>query len=201
MHSECYSILYSSATGNTRLLADTIRAALPPELCDAFGAAGETAAESELLYVGFWTDKGNADADTLALVDLVPVVFFGLSAVRAGSLLHSALFVAGAVVCLVSGVVKVLWKGITAVTRRNIWPMFVQMRVFMPAGFALIAAAGIGRRLLEYGAEHYGIREVTVNEQNPQAVGFYEHMGFVTYKRTDRDEQGGPYPLLYMRRA
>lgn len=58
-----------------------------------------------------------------------------------------------------------------------------------------------GRRLLEYGAEHYGIREVTVNEQNPQAVGFYEHMGFVTYKRTDRDEQGGPYPLLYMRRA
>lgn len=71
-----------------------------------------------------------------------PVVFFGLSAVRAGSLLHSALFVAGAVVCLVSGVVKVLWKGIAAVTRRNIWPMFVQMRVFMPAGFALIAAAG-----------------------------------------------------------
>ena len=47
---------------------------------------------------------------------------------------------------------------------------------------------GIGRRLLEYGAEHYGIREVTVNEQNPQAVGFYEHMGFVTDKRTDRDE-------------
>lgn len=46
------------------------------------------------------------------------------------------------VVCLVSGVVKVLWKGIAAVTRRNIWPMFVQMRVFMPAGFALIAAAG-----------------------------------------------------------
>jgi len=31
-------------------------------------ATGETAAESELLYVGFWTDKGNADADTLALL-------------------------------------------------------------------------------------------------------------------------------------
>lgn len=42
MHNERYSILYSSATGNTRLLADTIRAALPPELCDAFGAVGET---------------------------------------------------------------------------------------------------------------------------------------------------------------
>lgn len=68
MHNERYSILYSSATGNTRLLADTIRAALLQELCDAFGAAGETAAEPELLYVGFWTDKGNADADTLALI-------------------------------------------------------------------------------------------------------------------------------------
>ena len=68
MHNERYSILYSSATGNTRLLADTIRAALPPELYDAFGVVGETAAESELLYVGFWTDKGNADADTLALL-------------------------------------------------------------------------------------------------------------------------------------
>ena len=60
---------------------------------------------------------------------------------------------------------------------------------------------GLGGRLLRCGIEQYGVREVTVNEQNPQAVGFYEHMGFVTYKRTDRDEQGGPYPLLYMRRA
>lgn len=59
---------------------------------------------------------------------------------------------------------------------------------------------GLGRQLVDYGTAHYGIREVTVNEQNPQAVGFYEHLGFVTYKRTDRDEEGGPYPLLYMRR-
>ena len=35
----------------------------------------------------------------------------------------------------------------------------------------------------------------------PQAVGFYAHMGFVTYKRTDRDEEGGPYPLLYRKRG
>ena len=60
---------------------------------------------------------------------------------------------------------------------------------------------GIGKALIQQAVERYGAWEVTVNEQNPQAVGFYEHMGFVTYKRTDRDEQGGPYPLLYMRRA
>ena len=28
--------------------------------------------------------------------------------------------------------------------------------------------------------------------------GFYEHMEFRVYKRTELDEQGNPYPLLYM---
>ncbi len=60
---------------------------------------------------------------------------------------------------------------------------------------------GIGKQLIQCGIENYDIQEVTVNEQNPQAVGFYEHLGFVTYKRTDLDEEGNPYPLLYMRRA
>lgn len=59
---------------------------------------------------------------------------------------------------------------------------------------------GLGRRLLQYGMEHYAVWQLTVNEQNPQARGFYEHMGFHVYKRTDFDEQGNPYPLLYMRR-
>lgn len=60
---------------------------------------------------------------------------------------------------------------------------------------------GLGRQLLQYGIAHYGVQEVTVNEQNPQAVGFYQHMGFQTYKRTDLDEEGNPYPLLYMKLA
>lgn len=61
--------------------------------------------------------------------------------------------------------------------------------------------SGLGRQLLEYGILHYDLQELTVNEQNPQAVGFYQHMGFETYRRTDCDEQGGPYPLLYMKRV
>ena len=60
--------------------------------------------------------------------------------------------------------------------------------------------AGLGRQLLDYGIRRYGICDVTVNEQNPQAVGFYEHMGFAVYKRTNLDEVGAPYPLLYMKR-
>lgn len=58
---------------------------------------------------------------------------------------------------------------------------------------------GIGKQLVTYGIEHYAIETLTVNEQNPQAIGFYEHMGFHVYKRTELDEQGNPYPLLYMR--
>ena len=58
---------------------------------------------------------------------------------------------------------------------------------------------GLGKQLIQYGVQNYGIQEVTVNEQNPQAVGFYQHLGFETYKRTECDEEGNPYPLLYMK--
>lgn len=58
---------------------------------------------------------------------------------------------------------------------------------------------GLGRRLLQYGIVHHGVNTLTVNEQNPQARGFYEHMGFVVERRSELDEQGNPYPLLYMR--
>ena len=58
---------------------------------------------------------------------------------------------------------------------------------------------GWGRKLLQCGIEDYAVRELTVNEQNPQARGFYEHMGFQVCQRTAQDEQGNPFPLLYMK--
>ena len=61
-------------------------------------------------------------------------------------------------------------------------------------------AKGLGKRLLQHGMESYAVECLAVNEQNPQARRFYEHMGFRVYKRTNLDEQGNPYPLLYMRR-
>ena len=63
-----------------------------------------------------------------------------------------------------------------------------------------VRGQGLGRQLLEHGIARLGVTELTVNEQNPQAVGFYEHLGFKTYRRTELDEEGRPYPLLYMRR-
>ena len=58
---------------------------------------------------------------------------------------------------------------------------------------------GIGTKLIQYGIKEYSINELTVNEQNPNAKRFYEKNGFQVYKRTETDEQGNPYPLLYMK--
>lgn len=93
-----------------------------------------------------------------ALVDLIPVVFFGLSAIRAGRLFESKLFMAGAAVCLVSGTVKVLWKLLAALFRKNFWPLFVQMRLFMPLGFlTMVLALALDRANLHVGAIWAGL--------------------------------------------
>ena len=57
-----YAIVFSSRTGNTRLLADTLREHLPREECIYFGEPAEAAQEAGTLYLGFWTDRGHADA-------------------------------------------------------------------------------------------------------------------------------------------
>lgn len=58
---------------------------------------------------------------------------------------------------------------------------------------------GLGKKLLNYGIENYKVNELTVNEQNPNAKEFYEHLGFKVYKRSEIDEQGNQYPILYMK--
>lgn len=63
-----YSILFSSNTGNTKLLAEAIREALPTECCDYYGDCAANEPESDMLYVGFWTNKGIADDNALSLL-------------------------------------------------------------------------------------------------------------------------------------
>lgn len=60
-----YAIVYSSRTGNTALLADTIHKTLPEGECLYYGAPDRKALEADVLYVGFWTDKGTCD-ETIA---------------------------------------------------------------------------------------------------------------------------------------
>lgn len=58
---------------------------------------------------------------------------------------------------------------------------------------------GIGRTLVEHALAQHPTLTTEVNEQNAQAVGFYERLGFVPTGRSDRDGQGRPYPLIHLR--
>ncbi len=60
---------------------------------------------------------------------------------------------------------------------------------------------GVGKQLLNLWLEKHKVNELAVNEQNPQAVGFYEHLGFEIVDRSELDEQGNPYPILIMKRC
>lgn len=59
-----YSIVFSSLTGNTKLLAKTLRAELRKNDPVYFGPPSEEALKADKIYVGFWTDKGNCDKAT-----------------------------------------------------------------------------------------------------------------------------------------
>lgn len=63
-----YSIVYSSKTGNTKMLADALHQALPADDCLYFGAPDAQALAAERIYIGFWTDKGSCDAETAAFL-------------------------------------------------------------------------------------------------------------------------------------
>lgn len=74
-----YAIVYSSKTGNTRLLADAIREVAGDD-CIYFGEPSDAALSADILYVGFWTDKGTCDstvADFLKKLDGKKVFLFG----------------------------------------------------------------------------------------------------------------------------
>lgn len=81
-----------------------------------------------------------------------------------------------------------------------------------PAGFAGVAGhslemlflapdhlgTGLGRQLFrEVMARHY-IAQVTVNEQNQRALAFYLRRSYKVHHRTPTDQQGRPYPLLFL---
>ena len=59
--------------------------------------------------------------------------------------------------------------------------------------------SGFGKRLVRLAIERHRARYVDVNEQNPEAEGFYRHLGFSVFERTETDEQGNPFPILKMR--
>ncbi|GAA4811967.1 acetyltransferase [Tomitella cavernea] len=89
---------------------------------------------------------------------------------------------------------------------------YVAERGGVPVGFAGVAEGnlemlfvdasargqGIGSALLSSVVAGHGVRTVDVNEQNAQAVGFYDRHGCRVAGRSELDDQGRPYPLLHM---
>ncbi|MFC9760379.1 acetyltransferase [Rhodococcus jostii] len=60
---------------------------------------------------------------------------------------------------------------------------------------------GVGSALLLRAIEYHPDLSLDVNEQNPQAVGFYQHYGFVVLSRSATDGDGRPFPILHMGRS
>ncbi|MFM1728465.1 acetyltransferase [Prescottella soli] len=59
---------------------------------------------------------------------------------------------------------------------------------------------GVGSALLRRAVADHPDLHLDVNEQNPQAVGFYERHGFVVTGRSATDADGRPFPILHMGR-
>lgn len=60
---------------------------------------------------------------------------------------------------------------------------------------------GIGAALVRHGLALHPQMCTDVNEQNAQAVGFYEKMGFERTGRSPVDGQGRPYPLIHLKHS
>lgn len=68
--------------------------------------------------------------------------------------------------------------------------------LFVAAG---TLGCGFGRTLADLAIREYGCRLVDVNADNLQAEGFYRHLGFEPFERSEIDGQGNPFPILRMR--
>ena len=80
---------------------------------------------------------------SLALVDALPVLFFGGAAAMLGVKLRSALFIVGAALCLLAGAGKVVWKLLLALRGKDVAFLGVQLRYVMPTGFLLMLLGAI----------------------------------------------------------
>ncbi|ABC31536.1 Histone acetyltransferase HPA2/related acetyltransferase [Hahella chejuensis KCTC 2396] len=79
--------------------------------------------------------------------------------------------------------------GFVGVAEKNIEMLFVA---------AEARGTGVGGLLLRHAIDELQAVKVDVNEQNPQAVGFYERHGFYIVGRSPVDGMGKPFPLLHM---
>lgn len=76
-----------------------------------------------------------------------------------------------------------------AVSKDNLEMLFVD---------AETRGKGYGKQAVEYVLNHLQVYKVDVNDQNPQATGFYQKLGYRQTGRSEKDGTGKPYPLLHL---
>jgi putative acetyltransferase len=54
---------------------------------------------------------------------------------------------------------------------------------------------------MEYAESEFCTTKVNVNEQNPEALGFYQHLGYKIVGRSEFDGQGRPFPILHLEKT
>ena len=97
----------------------------------------------------------------LALVDAIPVLSFGISMVIIASRFPSPLFMIGAILSVLGGCCKVVWKLVLGIWKKDLrWinkpfvPMmaggFLLLIVSVIAGFGKIQWAGVGAAILSF---------------------------------------------------
>ena len=84
-----YSVVVSSRTGNTKMLADVISARLSGRSVIYTGSPADEAAEADFIFAGFWTDKGSCDDSVRRFLEKLEnktVFLFGIGV--SSALLH-----------------------------------------------------------------------------------------------------------------
>lgn len=81
--------------------------------------------------------------------------------------------------------------GFIGVAESNIEMLFIKPEHF---------GSGIGYNLVTCAFDELNASKVDVNEQNPNAIKFYEKVGFKKVGRSELDGQGNPFPLIHMQR-
>ena len=127
--------------------------------------------------VGLWDASVRASHHFLTEEDILRLTPFVGEAIRAITILI------------------VLYQGKCPVAFMGIEGAKIEMLFVAPSCFG----RGLGKQLVCMAIEKFHVIYVDVNEQNPQAEGFYRHLGFRAFERTETDEQGNPFPILRMK--
>ena len=76
-----YKIVYSSLTGNTKIIAKAIKDALGEELCTYYGnIEGSVNHKADIVFVGFWVNRGTCTHDIKQYLEALEdqkIVLFG----------------------------------------------------------------------------------------------------------------------------